>query len=41
MWKLILGIAIGVWVGTYYNCKDAVEKTEELFRKSTGIEKKN
>ena len=26
MWRFVAGISIGVYIGTYYNCKPMIEK---------------
>jgi hypothetical protein len=29
MWKIIIGFATGVYIGTYYDCKPILEKIKE------------
>jgi hypothetical protein len=29
MWKLVIGFASGVYIGTYYDCKPIIEKLQK------------
>lgn len=32
MWQFITGVAVGVYVGTYYDCKPGVEYIKETIK---------
>jgi len=33
MWQFILGISVGLYIGTYYNCKPLLKKVGDVFTK--------
>ena len=39
MYRFVLGFALGVYVGTHYDCKPALEKIERFLRDNTPNEK--
>jgi hypothetical protein len=40
MWQLLFGLGIGIYVGTYYDCKNRLDKIIELIQNNVP-EKKN
>ena len=34
MWQLLFGFGIGIYVGTYYNCKTRLDKIIEIIQKN-------
>ena len=32
MWQWLLGIGMGIYIGTYYNCKPSLEAVTKLVR---------
>ena len=40
MWQLLLGFGLGIYVGTYFNCKPTIEKLETNIRKNIPDPKK-
>lgn len=40
MWYFICGFSVGVYVGTYYNCRPALDKVTQLVKDNMPPEKK-
>jgi hypothetical protein len=34
MWQILLGLGIGVYIGTYYNCKPVLLKVGDIFTRN-------
>jgi hypothetical protein len=34
MWQFLIGVGIGVYIGTYYNCNPQLNKLIEIINKS-------
>jgi len=39
MWQFALGFSLGVYVGTYYECKPTVDKILEKLKESVPVKK--
>jgi len=40
MWYFICGFGVGMYVGTYYNCKPVLDKVTQMVKENMSPEKK-
>ena len=41
MWKFVVGFGVGVYVGTYYECKPMISKITKMAQENTPSQKED